>query len=261
MSKPDWKCPDDYVHLKTEKRPEVWAWELLKRYGLYQQAYATYAALTYAEKQKVFFHPPIRDNETEEIWRYRCETEHGLTGKKFTQGGWLAREAGWLLRDMYDPAINFDDGVQFTAKLDRVPIFIEKPDDFDRFFDKEEVLYEDGQHFEIDRINENYVLVAIDVARPITDQISIVKEAVDQKMKAGLKQGKVTPGEGYIKYLRALDALSAQHSPSKQEMGAVFYSASSGKEAIDQIDGLIREARKKQKNYKNLIYGFHRERI
>ncbi|MEZ5814216.1 MAG: hypothetical protein R3E13_05770 [Alphaproteobacteria bacterium] len=171
--RPCWAEEEEYAHLKTEANLHVWAWEFLRRDSLYHSDYADFCSRSPKEKERRYYDPPRKKDETEQAWKHRCGVELDVPFKIFNLGRYMARR--WMLEDMYDPNLDYGEGVRFCTVNEGVPKIVETLSDCEPFFDHVEDYGENGVGFEYEKINENFMVVVYDLTRGYGPQQDIAK--------------------------------------------------------------------------------------
>lgn len=198
---PDWQNKDEYAFLDNA-RPEVWTWEFLRR----NPEYRTDWLLCSDKKSVIIYDPPKRENESNTAWKQRVRVANGKPIET-TLDKHIARK--WLLQELYDPFQPFSQGVCFHKPAEEFPRMIIIPEHFEELLEEEEL--EDGSP--LVRVANRNVVYAFDITRPITDQLTAVKNSLTRWKKEMLATGRVVQVEGtagkidiWKRHLQVLDA-------------------------------------------------------
>lgn len=227
---PDWKKESDYP--SSEKTsPEEWAWEFIRRNEKYQKDFKDAHQLIkpikkkrqledkwnpadFAEKYPDVFIciPEKMENETVKQWQSKC-VEKGKEPQIYPINRWLGK--GWGLGDMYDPALNYSEGVKFIPeRYWKTPRILE--------------LWEEVQDIPVMEGLEGDTLVAYDKAiviinlqKSIKFQLTKLKSVLNERVEE-LKKRKLikrlSPKNHMVhwkNYLRVFDAKSEKASSSE----------------------------------------------
>ncbi len=203
--RPDWTKADDYAHL-TNAKPEVWAWEFLRRNAYYRKAWAGVA-----NQQGHVYEPPIKEGETEDHWLRRVTYNTSSVPIKTCIRVHTSRK--WGLQRLYDPHGSFHQGVMFTKPSGDFPRLIFTPDEFLELVEEEEFAEDNS----ILRVRNQYAMVAVDLAQPLPDQFALAEALLNNWKRTMVENARVleakrhaSQARTWLRHLRVLDALSVK---------------------------------------------------
>lgn len=260
----NWKNPEDY-EFAEDLSPHELAWEFLRRNQHYIKKY-----------QEVH---SLRDLEIAET----SDKNAADSGKKYIVGELVTPKpellkhyaVPFLLDSMYDPNMQYKDGVKFKITI---PFEVTKASDLHEFLDHTPfanyVDYLQSSNFSVEGhdavvsgllpkeygLDKNYCAFVFDVSLGLDKQIKFLEKKITQlKKERNIKSRTLrTTDRTFKRHLRVLDALS--EGASKEEIIDVLgFSESAyntgGTSKKKQADPYIRDALKMSNSgYKNLVY-------
>lgn len=227
---PDWKKESDYPS-EDNTLPEEWAWEFIRRNEKYQKDFKYAHKLIkpikkkqqlepewnpadFAEKYPDVFHyiPKKIKNETVKQWQSRC-VEKGKEPQIYPINRWLGKD--WGLSDMYDPALNYSEGVRFVPeRYWKTPRILERLEEFQDIPVLEGV---EGDTL----VAYDKAIVIINLQKSINSQLTKLKSVLNERVKE-LKERKLIKRlfsrnhrVHWKNYLRVFDAKSEKVSSSE----------------------------------------------
>ncbi len=235
---PDWTNPEDYAFLDHAK-PEVWAWEFLRRNHDYREDWKKYGG-----KQDVYhYEPPKHDDETKRQWMSRAVHELDVDPIMTRKDLLIAHK--WGVQSLYDPLLPHHPRMCFIKPWGDFPRFIFLPDDFYSLVDDDERGFQ--------RVTDDYAIIAFRIARPHGDQIKAAEKML-KLWKAELKKtGRIKPeGHGnkkdkWLRHIRVLDARRSEPPVTYAKIALAFGGKKSAnktqEELNDEGEGFVVSAR------------------
>lgn len=294
MSNLDWQSDKAY-NFTEDLDDKGWAWEFIRRSPAYRAAYAETLAHVHEkygswENQPITSYRPERlENESPRQWMLRAD-ENGQAARELTSSAARALDP-WFLYDMYDPTLQYaPDKIAFDL-YNPFPTFFSPMAD-----SKEDTPSEKNRQWlcdlhekmkgkihrlrpieELDSpngfsIDDNVVLVAFDIRRPLPAQLEkarIFLGVTQDHADLFEREGNKRRDKGRL-YLRILDALDSAPDLSQAEMlrriqpagspGALDYETAAPKAVTDRASSMIRQAQNMtETGYKRLLFSIEYE--
>lgn len=215
---PDWSNPDDYKFLDGAK-PEVWAWEFLRRNPDYRSDWQKIDNLKSKHGRKWaslseahVCNPPKRKGETERRWMSRVVADvngeyGGVDPVKVRLDVCFAEK--WGLKKLYNPYKRHSQGVFFIKPDSDFPRMIVLAEEFERFIESGD----QGNGIEFQKVMSNYAMIVFDITRPVDGQGKLAEDLLRKWKKKMLAAKLINKNEGHsnkvdvwLRHIRVLDA-------------------------------------------------------
>jgi len=232
---PDLKKESDYP-FDDNTLPEEWAWEFIRRNEKYKKDFKyahklikpikkkrqleyLWSPADFPEKYPNVFIPKKRKNETVKQWQSKC-VEKGKEPQIYPINRWLGK--GWGLSDMYDPALNYSEGVKFVPER-----YWKSPRILEFWEEVQDIPVMEVVGGKIMLACDDKAIVIIDLQKPINSQLNKLKSVLNERVKE-LKERKLIKRlfsrnhrVHWKNYLRVFDAKS-EKVPSSEIAKQIF---------------------------------------
>lgn len=274
MLKSEWKelpnhtHADDYAFMKGVK-PEVWAWELLRRKKEYRDDWDYFEALVKKAKATageqwrscplVMRYEPAKldESEPDDVWLARIALEDGPEPVKETVNEHLARRWGVMYMAPYDqPHSSY---VTFRPDARACPKLVRSEDSF--MLLTEELGSEQGE-IVVTAVRSDIALVAFDLTTHLGPQIEKAKELLDRqyedmKKSRSIKRGSMSKQitEHLVRHLQVLDARRANPKISAADIARAlgYDEEAGGKTASQQGCRWLQQAEAARDGYQDFL--------
>ncbi len=246
----NWKDDSAYSYLKREERREVWAWEFLRRFPAYRQAWKDFQDQSHAKADFVAYDPPKLENESKKAWLIRCD-ELGVRPRTLSYKGFCGLP--WHLREIVDPSLHFAAGVNFLTKP-LIPAPLNFPSQLDQYT---RTLEQDD--WDMSLIDPDYCIIVFDVRAKWNSQVKNAKKIFDEKQKTKVSGNYERPHDDHGKNLwrRHLRVLDAYHAGADNpEIGKHLKGLSISSEDASAGDDFIDLAMNMAENYRKILFTF-----
>lgn len=250
MSSDSWKNDGAYEYLTGEERREVWAWEFLRRFPTYRQAWKSFSEHEAMNKDFKAYDPPRLENESRNAWLVRCD-EAGKAGRDLSYSAFCGLP--FHLYKIMDPAVRFDAGVTFLPR-DPIPALLNFPEQIEGYSRTVE-----GEDWEATVIDPDFCVLAFDLRASWSSQLERAKELFNEKRKAKSSPNYAKPHEDHGKMLwrRHLRVLDAYYVGAKNpEIGQYLKHNTISSEDASAGDDFIQSALTMAANYRKILLTF-----